>query len=321
MCGSRAPRLSAFPAITAEWHPTRNGRRLPGGVKASSGEVAWWRCEQGHEWQARVAARTERAATCPGCLHERLGGRDTSAGASAAAAYAARLERHQARIRSERPITLAFAAGCVVVGLVLLTSGTTFGWGLLVAAAVLALRLFVTPSTITAWNTGAEGERLTARYLGELETEGFVVLHDRHIPGTRSANIDHIVIGPPGLFVVETKNFRGRLEIRRGEVHVAGRRRTQILEEARQEALAVQVALGDELERLNLAVGAAVCVHRARLPLFRSVAGGIPILAGADLVRALRKADPVLEPEEVEWLAAVANRRLRPAAPSPGSSG
>ncbi len=43
--------------------------------------------------------------------------------------------------------------------------------------------------------------------------EGIVVLHDRRIPGTR-ANIDHIVVGPTGVYVVDAKRYQGRPELR-----------------------------------------------------------------------------------------------------------
>jgi Nuclease-related domain len=42
---------------------------------------------------------------------------------------------------------------------------------------------------------------------------GLRMLPDRRVPGTRG-NIDHIVIGPAGVFVVDAKANRGRIEIR-----------------------------------------------------------------------------------------------------------
>ena len=43
--------------------------------------------------------------------------------------------------------------------------------------------------------------------------EGLQVLHDRRVPGTRG-NIDHIVIAPAGVFVVDAKAYEGLIEIR-----------------------------------------------------------------------------------------------------------
>ncbi len=297
--------------LVAQWHPTRNGGRQPSSIKASSKDRAWWRCEAGHEWQAPIVVRAARDPGCPECRTERLGGRDLGAGASANAEYESRLARHQERVSAERPLTLAFAAVAAIAGAVVwLSAHSTLGLALLAVAGILVLRVVVMPNSVTAWNTGAEGERLTARQLAQLEPDGFVILHDRRLPGSRRANIDHVVIGPPGVYAVETKSLSGKVEIRGGEVYVAGRRRTRMLDEARREAMGVGVALTAELEELELGVTPVIVVHRARLPFFRSTAGGIRIVSGSDLVGALRGAEPVLSPDEVEWLAAIADSRL-----------
>jgi len=39
------------------------------------------------------------------------------------------------------------------------------------------------------------------------------MLHDRSVPGTRG-NIDHIIVAPGGVFVVDAKNHSGRIRIR-----------------------------------------------------------------------------------------------------------
>jgi hypothetical protein len=59
---------------------------------------------------------------------------------------------------------------------------------------------------------GAAGERRTARLLGPLERQGWVVLHDLAVPGS-PANLDHLMIGPSGVFVVDSKQYRGRLQL------------------------------------------------------------------------------------------------------------
>lgn len=60
------------------------------------------------------------------------------------------------------------------------------------------------------WLQGADGESLAGAELENLPS-GYVVFHDFHPvgkDGERVAwNIDHIVIGPTGVFVIETKNY------------------------------------------------------------------------------------------------------------------
>ena len=54
-----------------------------------------------------------------------------------------------------------------------------------------------------ALQKGRDGEREVAEILDELKRQGANVLHD--IPGKKDANIDHVLIGSRGIFVVETK--------------------------------------------------------------------------------------------------------------------
>ena len=93
---------------------------------------------------------------------------------------------------------LAPRLGLVLGGL----AATAAGWG---------LRFRPSPDAV-AWRRGAAGERRTARLLGPLERHGWAVLHDLAVPGSR-ANIDHLVIGPGGVFVIDSKQYRGRLEL------------------------------------------------------------------------------------------------------------
>jgi hypothetical protein len=65
---------------------------------------------------------------------------------------------------------------------------------------------------LAAWRRGAAGERRTARLLGQLERHGWAVLHDLAVPGSH-ANIDHLAIGPGGVFVIDSKLYTGRLHL------------------------------------------------------------------------------------------------------------
>jgi hypothetical protein len=67
------------------------------------------------------------------------------------------------------------------------------------------------PQSTRAWAKGAVGEQKLAAALAGLP--GVVALHDRRVPGTRG-NIDHLVIAPAGVFVVDAKHYDGRLQIR-----------------------------------------------------------------------------------------------------------
>lgn len=63
------------------------------------------------------------------------------------------------------------------------------------------------------WLKGAEGERRVGAELAKLPDE-YVVFHDYHPRGADGQraewNIDHVVLGPTGVFVIETKNYGQR---------------------------------------------------------------------------------------------------------------
>ena len=62
-----------------------------------------------------------------------------------------------------------------------------------------------------AWRRGAAGERVTAWWLGRLP-EGWHLFND--VPaGERGADIDHVIVGPAGVFTVNAKNLTGKIWI------------------------------------------------------------------------------------------------------------
>ena len=61
------------------------------------------------------------------------------------------------------------------------------------------------------WAAGAEGERRVAAALESLPA-GWTVVHDRLLrPGRSEANLDHVVVGPTGIYLVDAKNRAGRV--------------------------------------------------------------------------------------------------------------
>lgn len=73
------------------------------------------------------------------------------------------------------------------------------------------------PPHIDRWRQGAQGERATAKALRPLKRQGWIAAHDID---TGRGNIDHLLVGPAGVFVIETKSLRGRVSIHEGVLHV-----------------------------------------------------------------------------------------------------
>ncbi len=52
--------------LASEWHPTKNENLKPNMVSCGSGKIVWWKCRNGHEWQAMIKDRNNGKG-CPIC--------------------------------------------------------------------------------------------------------------------------------------------------------------------------------------------------------------------------------------------------------------
>lgn len=259
----------------------------------SRGELAWW------DPAGRRAQCEECAAATPSdpwaVLDTEERGR---AGASAQAVYERRARAREARVRSRHPV---------------------------LGGAILALA--EEPTAITAWRTGAEGERRLGRRLDRLAETGRVeVLHDRALPGSR-ANLDHLDVGPSGVFVIDAKRYRGKLEVRRGgagsrrepdRLFVGGRDRTRLVDAAAGQAEQVRRALGHLYSAPPIMVMAVLCFVGAEWPLVGAPAqfGEVGVVDPRGLERLATRPGSIGHNQRLSLarrLAAV----LPPAAPTP----
>jgi Nuclease-related domain len=191
---------------------------------------------------------------------------------------------------------LAGRWGLVLGGLVALVAG----WGLRFRPSLEAV----------AWQRGAAGERRTARRLAVLERHGWAVLHDLAVPGSQ-ANIDHLVIGPGGVFVIDSKQYRGRLQLDgSGRLWHGCYPLAPMLRAVDFEADQAARVLVDP----DVVVMPIVAVHGAQVPWGKVVTNGVPVVAARRLPSMLRQLPAVLGPERVAWLAAQARVRFHAAA-------
>jgi energy-converting hydrogenase Eha subunit A len=171
------------------------------------------------------------------------------------------------------------------------------------------LRFHLSDETRT-WRRGAAGERSTARLLAPLERHGWAVLHDLAIPGS-PANIDHLVIGPGGVLVIDSKQYRGRLWLDQHGMLWHGRHLlVSALRKVRWEADQADEVLGIA----DLQVPAVVAVHGAGVPWGRIWADGVTVVPARRVPDLLEALPPIRGPERVAWLADRARLRFRPAA-------
>jgi Nuclease-related domain len=167
------------------------------------------------------------------------------------------------------------------------------------------------PSTdASAWQRGAEGERRTARLLDPLERHRWAILHDLAIPGSR-ANIDHLVIGPGGVFVIDSKQYRSRLQLDptgrlwHGRYPLGPALRAVSFEAAQ----AAQV-----LPDPGVVVRPIMAIHGAQIPWGKVLMDGIPVVPAKRLPSMLLSLPTVLGPQRVAELADQARVRFHAAA-------
>ncbi|MDF2744020.1 MAG: hypothetical protein K0S88_5397, partial [Actinomycetia bacterium] len=205
--------------------------------------------------------------------------------------------------------TLGIGAGGGLLGSLL---GPRLGLVLGALAAVAAgwgLRFRPSPDA-SAWRRGAAGERRTARLLGPLERHGWVAVHDLGVPGSR-ANIDHLVIGPGGVFVIDSKQYRGRLQLDRfGRLWHGRYPLAPVLRSVEFEADQAAQVLADP----DVVVLPLVAVHGAQVPWGKVVMNGVPVVPARRLPNMLRELPAVLGPERIAALADQARVRFHAAA-------
>lgn len=173
------------------------------------------------------------------------------------------------------------------------------------AALKMAVELVPTQST-TAWRTGADGEVAVGAVLDGLTRDGWRALHDRRVPGKRS-NIDHVAVGPGGVWTVDAKSYKGRLTVQRGGVvRVAGRDVTKLLDQAREQAAVAAIALAGAVP----VVEPVLCFVGTELPRRHTVVGGVHLVTRKGLARLLSSAPAVLGADEVERAADLLGRAL-----------
>jgi len=98
------------------------------------------------------------------------------------------------------------------------------------------------------WEAASEGERRVAAQLLMLAGRGWRLLVDRRWPGTRAANVDMLLIGPGGVFVIDVKNWRAAPETSGGRLRAGGFSR----DEHRRKLLAVTKAAESAVASLGM---------------------------------------------------------------------
>ncbi|MFJ2173966.1 nuclease-related domain-containing protein [Streptomyces sp. NPDC087851] len=167
----------------------------------------------------------------------------------------------------------------------------------------LLMRLLGQEDENSSWRKGLRGEKIVGAELDRLKSQGWVALHS--IPLPSGADIDHLLIGPGGVFCLNTKNFPdARVWVGDNSVKVNGGPGHPYVRNSRHEGRRVSTTL-------TRACGFAVSV--TPVLVFVSPAA-LNIVSSLHDVRAIKHRElssfrhqrGVLHPEDIESVYAVA---------------
>ncbi|NUS35205.1 MAG: NERD domain-containing protein [Pseudarthrobacter sp.] len=149
-----------------------------------------------------------------------------------------------------------------------------------------------------AWDADAISERVVADKLSELVPRGWYVLHDVHWPGRPKANLDHVLVGPGGVVVVDSKNWTGEVRVASGVLWQGRYARTQAVEGALAQCAAVASVLTPPHRRL---VRPLICMA-AQPDLFGVTSSDVAVAGSQRVVGAIEALPPVLDQRAVVGL-------------------
>jgi hypothetical protein len=156
---------------------------------------------------------------------------------------------------------------------------------------------------------GRVGETAVARALDELTADGYRRIDDCRWPGRPQANIDHVLIGPGGLFVIDAKNWSGHVQVRDGVLRQNGYRREKELQSGA-DALSAVHAL---LTRPVAHAGSALCLCGSADLSLGPTGAGVAVVEVDRIADWVRGHPRVLRPADVATAYEELRAKLKPA--------
>jgi len=150
-----------------------------------------------------------------------------------------------------------------------------------------------------SWYLGAIGELEVGRLLDRLDPE-WHALHAVPV-GTRGSDIDHVVIGPGGVFTINTKNHDGAKIWVGGHRILVNGQRTDHLRNADFEATRAAKTLGAAAQR-TVEVTPILAIVGAKSIQIREKPQRVEVLRAERLARWLERSQQILTPEDVAAL-------------------
>jgi Nuclease-related domain len=148
------------------------------------------------------------------------------------------------------------------------------------------------------WDDGAVSDEIIAEHLSLLVPHGWFLLHDVPWPGRPTASLDHVLVGPGGVVVVDAKNWTGEVRVSAGVLWQGRFARTQSVEGALAQCAAVASVMTPAHRRL---VRPLICLT-AQPDLFAITSADVAVVGAERVVEAVLSLPTVLDQQAVAGL-------------------
>jgi len=233
------------------------------------------------------------------------------AGESAQARFERDRAEHRERLKTAAPFLIALGVLLSALGFYATSSFLDLKLAALVGVLITAgtaWRVMKLPPEVLDWHRGAEAERKVGANLDKLEPLGFVTLYDRRLQA-RGGNIDAVTVGPPGVFVVETKWRRRGVDVINGQLEVGGRNQPETVGQVTELAMLIQVSIAETMNRHRLTVVPIICIGNRKVER-SSRAGGVAVVDATSIANYLRSMPEVVTIEQVQEIARTLDNAL-----------
>ncbi|MFB9891143.1 nuclease-related domain-containing protein [Planobispora takensis] len=176
-------------------------------------------------------------------------------------------------------------------------------------------------STVPAWRRASVAERRTEAQLKSLERKGYRTLHARAIPDS-DAQIDHLVIGPTGVYAVDSEKWDKRLPVRaqsHRKLFLGPFSQKARLDEARWEASRAAELIGELLGR-EVMIIPSLAIYGPSIPWKVLNVREVDVFDGGHVRKWITKRERSLTEEEIDKIYEIAEKVLParyPESPAP----
>lgn len=184
------------------------------------------------------------------------------------------------------------------------------------------VRLSRQHSTVEAWRKPSVAERKTERQLRGMEKTGYRTLHARAVPrdedGVSDGQIDHLVIGPTGVYAVDSEKWDRRLPVRalsHRKLFLGPFNKKERLDEARWEADQASTLISAELG-YEVPVQPSLAIYGPAISWKVLMVREVDVYSGGRARNYLRRRPKILTATDIDRIHQAAQRVLPPKYPA-----